>query len=183
MANAAAVHALYMDLYSDQPHCEEMFHELIQTIITSYKKRSPNLKKKDAEKLKEGYWFLSNQLVGMSLYVDRFCGDLPALGNKLDYFKKLGVNFLHLMPLFQSPPRESDGGYAVSDFRKLDASFGTLDDLKLLKEKMDAEGIYLMIDIVLNHTSHHHKWAKKARQGRSKIPGLLLHVSRSHDTR
>jgi amylosucrase len=168
MANAAAVHALYMDLYSDQPHCEEMFHELIQTIITSYKKRSPNLKKKDAEKLKEGYWFLSNQLAGMSLYVDRFCGDLPALGNKLDYFKKLGVNFLHLMPLFQSPRNESDGGYAVSDFRKLDTRFGTLDDLKLLQEKMDAQGMYLMIDIVLNHTSHHHKWAKKARQGEAK---------------
>ena len=56
----------------------------------------------------------------MSLYVDRFCGNLKNLSGKLDYFGELGVNFLHLMPMFESPEGESDGGYAVSDFRKVD---------------------------------------------------------------
>ena len=46
------------------------------------------------------------------------------------------MNLLHLMPIFESPAGESDGGYAVSDFRKVDARFGTLDDLKALQEKM-----------------------------------------------
>ena len=55
-----------------------------------------------------------------------FAETSDALGSKLAYFKKLGVNFLHLMPVFESPEGESDGGYAVSDFRKVDKRFGTL---------------------------------------------------------
>jgi amylosucrase len=88
----------------------------------------------------------------------------------LGYFKKLGVNFLHLMPVFESPQGESDGGYAVSDFRKVDERFGSLEDLKKLQEKMSSENMYLMIDIVLNHTSQKHEWAEKAKQGDTKYP-------------
>jgi amylosucrase len=168
IADAAAIHALYMDLYTHHSQRDAMFDELLQTIVIAYKKRAGAFKQKDEEKLKKGFWFLSNEIAGMSLYVDRFCGSLQNLGNKLDYFEKLGVNLLHLMPLFESPQGESDGGYAVSDFRTVDERFGSLDDLKSLEEKMNAEGMYLMIDIVLNHTSHHHKWAKKAKQGETK---------------
>ncbi len=168
VANMAAIHALYMDLYKHHPNSDVMFDELLQTIITAHKKRDDAFKQKDEQKLNKGFWFLSNDIVGMSLYVDRFCGNLENLGNKLDYFKNLGVNLLHLMPLFESPQGESDGGYAVSDFRKVDERFGTLNDLTSLEKKMSDEGLYLMIDIVLNHTSHHHEWAKKAKQGEAK---------------
>ncbi len=64
-----------------------------------------------------------------------FAATLQTLNEKLDYFKELGVNLLHLMPLFESPQGESDGGYAVSDFRKVDERFGTLNDLKHLWKK------------------------------------------------
>ena len=73
------------------------------------------------------------------------------------------------MPLFESPEGESDGGYAVSDFRKVDKRFGTLADLQHLQEKMSDENMYLLIDIVLNHTSHHHEWAEKAKAGDKKF--------------
>ncbi len=168
MADAAAINNLYSNLYADHPQADAMFETLLQTIVTAYKKRSDGLKQKDEEKLKKGFWFLSNNIVGMSLYVDRFCGNLKNLSGKLEYLKKLGVNLLHLMPLFESPEGESDGGYAVSDFRKTDERFGTLDDLATLEENLNAEEMYLMIDIVLNHTSHQHKWAKKAKQGEAK---------------
>ncbi len=39
----------------------------------------------------------------MSLYVDLFAGNLQNLAEKLPYFEKLGVNLLHLMPVFESP--------------------------------------------------------------------------------
>jgi amylosucrase len=104
----------------------------------------------------------------MSLYVDRFCGDLKNMPTKLDYFEKLGVNFLHLMPIFESPLNESDGGYAVSNFRKVDERFGTLEDLQQLQQQMQQRNMYLMLDIVLNHTSHKHEWALKAKQGEKK---------------
>jgi amylosucrase len=134
-------------------------------MVQGYLKRSEILKKKDEEKADKGNWFLSNEIMGMSLYADRFCGGLKNLGNKLDYFEKLGVNFIHLMPVFESPEGESDGGYAVSDFRKVDARFGTNEDLETLQKKMNERGMYLMLDIVLNHTSHKHEWAVKAKQG------------------
>ena len=180
IANAAAIHALYMDLYEHHPQRGKMFDELLQTIISAYKKRADKFKRKDEDKLNKGFWFLSNDIVGMSLYVDRFCGNLKNLYNKLDYFKKLGVNLLHLMPLFESPQDESDGGYAVSDFRKIDKRFGKLEDLKTLEQKMNDEGIFLMIDIVLNHTSQQHKWAKKAKQGEAKYQDyFFMYADRS----
>ena len=165
VANAEAIHHLYKSIYYQHTNQEEVFLQLLQTIAHAYLKRPTVLKQKD--KSKEEHWFLSNQINGMSLYVDRFCGDLKNLSNKLDYFKKLGVNFLHLMPIFQSPAGESDGGYAVSDFRKVDERFGSLDDLKSLQAKMNEEDMYLMIDIVLNHTSHRHEWAEEAKKGDS----------------
>ena len=165
IANTAAIRSIYSELYGTHLKGEAAFDDLIQTIITGYKKRSLALQDQDQRKEKKEHWFLSNEIVGMSLYVDRFCGKLENLPGKLDYFTKLGINFLHLMPLFQSPEGESDGGYAVSDFRKVDERFGTLTDLSLLQKKMQTQHIYLMLDIVLNHTSHHHEWAGKAKSG------------------
>jgi len=165
IANTAAIHDLYMELYGQHPDCEKVFDELIQTIIKAHTERSVLQKKEDALKGKKGHWFLSNEITGMSLYVDRFCSGLNELAGKLDYFTKLGINFLHLMPVFESPAGESDGGYAVSDFRKVDERFGSLNDLQLLQQKMQAEKMYLMVDIVLNHTSQRHEWAEKAKKG------------------
>jgi len=168
VANTAAIFHLYNELYRDHPSKDKNFALLLQTITNAYQQRSAALVAQDAAKEIKGNWFLSNEITGMSLYVDRFCGGLQALITKLDYFKTLGVNFLHLMPVMQSPEGESDGGYAVSDFRKVDERFGTLKDLKKVKTEMGKEGMYLMMDIVLNHTSHHHQWAVKAKQGEAK---------------
>ena len=168
MANAATIKTLFSELYKQHPKAEILLDELLNTLAIAYKKRSISLQNKDDVKQKEGYWFLSNQLCGMSLYADNFCENLSNLTNKLPYFNKLGVNFLHLMPLFKSPAGASDGGYAVSDYKKVDNRFGTLEDLQTLQQKMSEEQMYLMIDIVLNHTSNQHEWALKAMQGDKK---------------
>ena len=168
MANAAAIFDLYMQLYEHHPKAEKNFSQLIQLVIKANKERPDIIKARDDKKQEQGQWFLSNQLAGMSLYVDRFCGDIPALKNKLEYFEKLGVNFLHLMPIFESPPEASDGGYAVADFRKVAERFGTIEDLISLQQQMQQQDMYLMLDIVLNHTSNQHEWARKARQGEKK---------------
>lgn len=168
IANATAIDALFHDIYGNNPGSHEYFEKLISLITRSYIGRPAELRRRDEEKEMKGNWFLSNEITGMSLYVDRFCGSIRNLQSKLDYFKKLGVNFLHLMPVFESPEGESDGGYAVSDFRKVDRRFGTLNDLRSLQQHMQQEGMYLMLDIVLNHTSHHHEWAQKAKGGDKK---------------
>ncbi|SMD41535.1 amylosucrase [Aquiflexum balticum DSM 16537] len=156
---------LYYQLYATHPKKDELFEQLIVTLFKANNERSLDLKKQDEIKSNKNQWFLSNELVGMSLYVDRFAGNLKNMSSKLDYLEELGVNFLHIMPVFESPQGESDGGYAVSDFRKVDPKFGTLEDLIALNKKMQKREMYLMLDIVLNHTSHRHQWAEKAKSG------------------
>lgn len=161
-ANLDDIHNHFKAIYGDSP----LFTDLIQTIFQAYAERSPELKKRDEAKAKkEDNWFLSQDLVGMSLYVDRFAGKITDLPAKIPYLEKLGVNFLHLMPLFKSPEGESDGGYAVEDFRMVEEKLGTIEDLREFQKALQQKDMYLMIDIVLNHTSHHHEWAKLAKAG------------------
>jgi amylosucrase len=176
MANLVAINDLYQQLYGQVGGGGLQVADLVQLMIRAYKERGEELRVRDEEKTRvsvegevAGNWFLSNKIAGMSLYVDRFAGNLKGLKNKLPYFDELGVNFLHLMPVFESPEGESDGGYAVSDFRTVDKRFGSMADLKALQKAMMKRGMYLMIDIVLNHTSHRHEWAEKAKAGEKKF--------------
>lgn len=164
-ANAYMIHQLYDELYGHLKNKDAVFYELLETIIQGHLNRSKSLRQRDELKTGDIPWFLSNQLAGMSLYVDRFSGSLKKLAEKLDYFEELGVNVLHLMPLFQSPPNENDGGYAVSDFRKIDPRFGTIDDLMMVQQRMLDKNMYLMTDIVFNHTSDQQEWAVRAKAG------------------
>jgi amylosucrase len=164
-ANLIPIHKLFSEIYGLHSDTEWQFTELLRSLIRGHLEREASLHQRDQLKAEKGIWFLSNELVGMSLYVDRFAGSLKEMPLKLSHLEDLGVNFLHLMPIFESPEGESDGGYAVSDFRRVDSRFGTLEDLNSLRKKMHDKGMYLMLDIVLNHTSHHHEWAQRAKAG------------------
>ena len=69
------------------------------------------------------------------------------------------------MPFLDTPEGRSDGGYAVSDFRKVRPDLGTMEDLEALSRACHKKGINLCMDFVMNHTSEDHEWAKRARQG------------------
>ena len=99
------------------------------------------------------------------LYTENFGGDLNGVREKLPYLKECGVNYLHLMPLLDSPEGKSDGGYAVSDFRKVRPDLGTMDDLEELTGACHRRGMMVCLDFVMNHTSEEHEWAKAARSG------------------
>jgi amylosucrase len=159
----ATITQLFNELYQTHSNHNYAFDKLFIALQNNFNQRSEALKKIDATKKID--WFLSNEICGMSLYVDRFCSNLSTLKNKVSYFEKLGINFLHLMPLFESPKNKSDGGYAVSNYRKLDERFGNMDDLLALNKSLQGKKMYLMLDIVLNHTSDEHEWALKAKQG------------------
>ena len=132
LKHISTIENLFDEVYAWHPKRNEAFEALLVTLIQQYKERADVFLKKDIKKSKLGHWYLSNELTGMSLYVDRFSENIQGLQKKLAYFKELGVNFLHLMPIFESPEGESDGGYAVSDFRKVATRFGTLLDLSLI---------------------------------------------------
>jgi amylosucrase len=164
-ANITTIQDFFYQIYGNHGDVEKWYDKLLSTINNAYDQRSIALKKLDIDKESGDIWYLSNEIVGMSLYVDRFCGTLKDLEQKLDYFQELGINFLHLMPVMESPEGASDGGYAVSDFRSVASRFGTIEDLRSLEHTMKSKGMYLMLDIVLNHTSQEHVWAKKAAEG------------------
>lgn len=156
---------LYCELYqNDLP----AFENLLSLLRQSYAQRKPALRSQDAQREQNPDWYRRQDILGMMLYVDNFAGTLRGVRQKLSYIQECGVNYLHLMPLLQSPKGRSDGGYAVSDFRAVDPALGTMADLEALGDACRRRGIRLCLDFVMNHTSEDHEWAKKARDG---VPG------------
>jgi hypothetical protein len=86
--------------------------------------RPDELKALDAVKEYDNQWYQSSRILGAMCYVDLFAGNLEGLRDRIPYLKELGVTYLHLMPVFRTPPGDDDGGYAVSSYRELDAAFG-----------------------------------------------------------
>ena len=167
-ANFYAIYSLFHLLYGDCDDFEEQSLRLVETMARQYMDRSKKLKSSDIEREKDHNWFLSQKWVGMALYTDGFATNLSGLKDKLHYFQELGVNMIHIMPILQCPDGKSDGGYAVSDFRRVDDRIGSNDDLHALSKSLKQRDILLTMDVVLNHTSNEHDWAKRARQGEKK---------------
>jgi maltose alpha-D-glucosyltransferase/alpha-amylase len=88
-------------------------------------------------------------------------GDFPGLTSKLDYLQDLGITCLWVLPFFPSPLK--DDGYDISDYRDVHASYGSLEDFKVLVEEAHARGIRVLIELVVNHTSDQHPWFQAAR--------------------
>lgn len=101
------------------------------------------------------------------LYVDKFAGDFPGLTDKLEYFERLGVNTLHILPHYPSPM--VDDGYDVSDYRGVRPELGTIDDFRRFTEAAHARGIYILTDFVLNHVSSLHPWFVNARESKESL--------------
>lgn len=156
---------LLYDLYGSH---YDFFYHLEQILLHAaqmYVQRAPELKRLDAEREENPQWFQSHKMIGAVAYVDLFAGDLAGLHQKIPYLKELGVTYLHLMPLFKSPERNSDGGYAVSDYRSVRDDLGTMQQLAGIAAELRNEGISLVLDMVFNHTSDEHTWAKRALAG------------------
>ena len=91
-------------------------------------------------------------------------GDLQGIIQKISYLKRLGVDVIWLCPVYQSP--QEDNGYDISDYESIYPGFGTMDDMKKLIRICDREGIRIVMDLVVNHTSDEHKWFQEAKKSR-----------------
>ena len=100
--NLTLIQKQFFSLYSEERH-EKHFQKLLKLLTKLYLDRPEELKNQDLERLKSGNWYQSEDLVGMQLYVEHFNKDLKGLEEKIPYFKKLGINFLHLMPITTRP--------------------------------------------------------------------------------
>ena len=93
-------------------------------------------------------------------------GDLKGITQKLDYLSFLGIDYIWVSPFFKSP--QKDNGYDVTDYRSIDPVYGTMEDLEELIAAAKERNIYLMFDMVFNHTSTTHEWFQKALAGEQK---------------
>ncbi|MBK9685435.1 MAG: DUF3459 domain-containing protein [Betaproteobacteria bacterium] len=92
-------------------------------------------------------------------------GDLRGLIGQLDYLRDLGITGLWLMPVTQSQDR--DHGYAVSDYRAIEAQYGSLADFDELLRQAHARGIGIVIDYVFNHSAAQNPLFVQSRSGAS----------------
>ena len=90
-------------------------------------------------------------------------GDLQGIINRLDYLndgninsgRSLGVQGIWLTPIFQSPSYHK---YDVTDYYKIDPSFGDMSTLKSLIDECHKRNIKIILDLPINHTGHLNQW-------------------------
>ncbi len=87
-------------------------------------------------------------------------GDIPGIIDRLDYLKELGADILWLSPVYKSPL--ADEGYDIADYRGIDPRFGTMEDMERLLAETKRRGMYVVMDLVVNHCSDEHPWFQKA---------------------
>ena len=153
------------DLHEQLYHSKRDFVDFVAMLEQSFEQRSDALKKLDASREQNPEWFKGQDMLGMLVYTQCFGGNLKGVQSHLDYLQEAGINYLHLMPLLESPPDRSDGGYAVANFRKVQSSLGTMEDLAELTSACHEKNMAVCLDFVMNHSSEDHEWAVRAKNG------------------
>ncbi|MDT8336212.1 MAG: alpha-amylase family glycosyl hydrolase [Candidatus Izemoplasmatales bacterium] len=96
-------------------------------------------------------------------------GDIRGMINRFDYLndgdsnsgKSLGIEGLWLMPIMPSPSYHK---YDVTNYKEIDSKYGTLEEFEEFLDLAEERNVYVIIDLVLNHTSNQHPWFKAAKQ-------------------
>ncbi|MEA3469455.1 MAG: alpha-amylase family glycosyl hydrolase [Thermodesulfobacteriota bacterium] len=86
-------------------------------------------------------------------------GNLKGIIRRLDYIKGLGANAVWLSPIFKNRQEKNDSyhGYGIQNFLEVDPRFGTKEDLQELVRQAHARDMYIILDIIINHTGDN--WA------------------------
>ena len=159
------LHRLFLLVYGERADGLEALAELVALALRSWNERPGDLKALDAERSADPEWFRSERMLGGVCYVDRYAGSIAKIADHIDYFRELGLTYLHLMPLFRSPEGNNDGGYAVTSYRETDPALGTMADLAALATRLREAGISPVVDFIFNHTASEHEWARKCVAG------------------
>ena len=114
---------------------------LLQTGQTPYNWQVQNFNKPKKEDL------IIYEVLVRDFDADRNYQDLI---DKIDYFKNLNINAIHLMPVMEFEGNES-WGYNTSHHMALDKYYGTEDKLREFIDTCHQNGIAVILDLVLNH--------------------------------
>lgn len=92
-------------------------------------------------------------------------GDIPGIISSLDYIKDLGVTTIWLCPMYDSP--QFDMGYDISNYQSVYPPYGTVQDMETLIRACHERGLRIILDLVVNHTSHLHSWFQESRSSKT----------------
>ncbi len=86
----------------------------------------------------------------------KWCGgNLKGLISKIGYLKRMGVTALWVSPIFKQVSfLPTYHGYGIQDFLSVDTHFGSTEDLQELVKTAHDNGIYVILDIILNHSGN-----------------------------
>lgn len=157
--------ALLRQVYGPGERTDRELALLRDQLAAAHRARPAELRRLDAERVADAAWFTSHRMLGGVMYVDRYAGDLEGVRRHIPYLRELGLTYLHLMPLFEAPEPNSDGGYAVSSYRRVNPALGDMAGLSALAAELRENGIALVLDFIFNHTSDEHEWARRALAG------------------
>lgn len=87
-------------------------------------------------------------------------GDIAGIRRRLPYLADLGVDAIWINPWYPSPM--ADAGYDVSDYRDIEPVFGDLAEADAMISEAHHWGLKVILDIVPNHTSDHHRFFQEA---------------------
>ncbi|KAF2791207.1 glycoside hydrolase family 13 protein [Melanomma pulvis-pyrius CBS 109.77] len=91
-------------------------------------------------------------------------GDILGILEKMPYIASLGIDVVWLSPMFESP--QIDMGYDISDYEAVYPPYGTVQDVEKLVHECHRNGMKLILDLVVNHTSDQHKWFQESRSSK-----------------
>lgn len=98
-------------------------------------------------------------------------GDFAGITERLAYLKELGVGGIWLTPFYPSP--KVDNGYDIEDYENVDPDYGRLSDFDLFLAEAHRLGLFVIADMVLNHTSDRHPWFQDSVHRRNGRAGLV----------
>lgn len=156
----------------DKTYNNKLYWKRLIDLMNLYSnERSIHLKELDE---KHANWYVEQDVIGMTLYVNLFSNDIKNMKDKIPYLKELGVTFLHFMPLLESREGQNDGGYAVKNYQSIEPLLGTMEEFEELLEILRLNDIKTCIDFVVNHTAKEHEWAVKAAKGQKKYQDMYF---------
>ncbi len=160
-------------LYGEH-RADTVLFDLASSAARTLADRPSDLAILDASREVESNWFQAPDRLGYVAYCQRFGPTIADVERRVPYLQSLGVTYFHLMQVIAARPEPNDGGFAVVDYRDVEPTLGTLDDLASLTAALRAAGISLCVDVVMNHTAREHAWAEAARSGDTDKLGYYL---------
>lgn len=118
----------------------------------------------DAARVHEAPPLPLGETVIYELYVRSFTpeGTFQAIIPRLAELRDLGITHIWLMPIHPIGEKNRKGTlgspYSVADYREVNPEFGTLADFRDLVRAVHDHGMFIMLDLVANHTAWDHPW-------------------------